>query len=55
MYGTRWYCTLYSGHVLPHHTLLRVWDILFLKGPETLVYIALSLLYYIQGIFQIAR
>jgi hypothetical protein len=48
MYGPRWYCTLFCGHVLEHATLLRVLDVLFLHGPDSVLYISLALLHYFK-------
>nr|CAG8456980.1 13330_t:CDS:10 [Entrophospora candida] len=45
-YATRWYLTLFTSEVVPHHTLLRFWDLLMLYGFDISYYIAVGLLKY---------
>jgi len=45
-YASRWYITLYSAGVVPHRTLLRIWDIFLLEGFDWLYFMALALLQY---------
>ncbi|KAF9535941.1 hypothetical protein BGW38_010378 [Lunasporangiospora selenospora] len=45
-FASRWYITLYSGGVVPHRTLLRIWDIFLLEGFDWLYFMALALLKY---------
>ncbi|KAI9225381.1 MAG: rab-GTPase-TBC domain-containing protein [Piptocephalis tieghemiana] len=46
MYATRWYCTLYAGGCLTFSTVLRVWDVMMLRGPDVLIGTAVALLLY---------
>ncbi|RKP11696.1 rab-GTPase-TBC domain-containing protein, partial [Piptocephalis cylindrospora] len=46
MYATRWYCTLYAGGCLAFPTVLRIWDVMMLKGPDALIGTAVALLLY---------
>lgn len=50
-YATRWYITLFTGGVVPYHTLLRIWDLFFLMGFDALYYVAVALLKENQGWF----
>ncbi|RUS17086.1 rab-GTPase-TBC domain-containing protein [Endogone sp. FLAS-F59071] len=43
-YATRWFITLFTGGVVPYHTLLRIWDLFFLMGFDALYYVAVALL-----------
>ncbi|CAG8520594.1 18919_t:CDS:10 [Acaulospora morrowiae] len=45
-YATRWYITLFAGDVVPHHTMLRIWDLLMLNGFDVLYFVAVALLKY---------
>ncbi|RIA92004.1 rab-GTPase-TBC domain-containing protein [Glomus cerebriforme] len=49
-YATRWYITLFSSEVVPHHTLLRIWDLLMLYGFDILYFVAIALLKYNESI-----
>ncbi|CED84788.1 Rab6 GTPase activator GAPCenA and related TBC domain proteins [Phaffia rhodozyma] len=43
-YATKWYITLFTT-TLPFHTQLRVWDIFFLEGRDSLVIASLGILW----------
>ncbi|CDS02733.1 hypothetical protein LRAMOSA00137 [Lichtheimia ramosa] len=43
-YATRWYITLFTGGVVPYHTLLRILDVYFLVGYDIFYFVALALL-----------
>ncbi|KAI9315977.1 rab-GTPase-TBC domain-containing protein [Dichotomocladium elegans] len=43
-YATRWYMTLFSGDILRHQTLLRIWDVYFLVGYDVFFFVAITLL-----------
>ncbi|CAG8542709.1 14847_t:CDS:10 [Cetraspora pellucida] len=45
-YATRWYITLFTSDVVPHHTVLRIWDLLMLHGFDILYFVAVALLKY---------
>ncbi|KAI9018695.1 rab-GTPase-TBC domain-containing protein [Phycomyces nitens] len=49
IYSTRWYITLFTGGVVRYQTLLRIWDIYFLRGFDILYIVALVLLKSFQG------
>ncbi|GBC24152.1 uncharacterized protein OCT59_008863 [Rhizophagus irregularis] len=49
-YATRWYITLFTSDVVPHHTLLRIWDLLMLYGFDILYFVAVALLKYNEAI-----
>ncbi|GBB90243.1 hypothetical protein RclHR1_17120002 [Rhizophagus clarus] len=49
-YATRWYITLFTSDVVPHHTLLRIWDLLMLYGFDILYFVAVALLKYNEEI-----
>ncbi|KAL1918479.1 uncharacterized protein VTP21DRAFT_3139 [Calcarisporiella thermophila] len=42
-YTTRWFITIFAG-VVPHSTLLRVWDVFMLEGFDVLFFVAVALL-----------
>jgi len=48
-YATRWYITLFAGNVVPHHTVLRIWDLMMLHGFDVLYFVAIAVLQYHQG------
>ncbi|KAL1915278.1 uncharacterized protein VTP21DRAFT_7554 [Calcarisporiella thermophila] len=48
-YATRWFITLFTGDVVPHSTLLRIWDVLMLQGFDILYFVAVGLLKMHQG------
>ncbi|ORZ26993.1 rab-GTPase-TBC domain-domain-containing protein [Lobosporangium transversale] len=48
-YASRWYITLYSAGVVPHRTLLRIWDVFLLEGFDWLYFMALALLKYYES------
>lgn len=47
-YATKWYITLFSNTV-PFHTQLRIWDALFLEGPDVLVVLAVAIIWGYRG------
>ncbi|CAG8521058.1 7723_t:CDS:2 [Paraglomus brasilianum] len=48
-YATRWYITLFAGNVVPHHTVLRIWDLMMLHGFDVLYFVAIAVLQYHQA------
>ncbi|KAH7096129.1 rab-GTPase-TBC domain-containing protein [Auriculariales sp. MPI-PUGE-AT-0066] len=43
-YATKWYITLFSNSV-PFHTQLRIWDALFIDGPDVLIVLAVGIIW----------
>ena len=48
MFAAKWFCTLFTGHVLSFRTMVRIVDILFLRGSDALLATALALMEYLQ-------
>lgn len=46
-YATKWYITLFAN-VVPFRTQLRLWDLFFLYGPDTLIAFSLSILWCLR-------
>ncbi|KAK3828701.1 MAG: rab-GTPase-TBC domain-containing protein [Benniella sp.] len=49
-YASRWYITLFTGGVVPHRVMLRIWDIFLLEGFDWLYFVAIALLKYHEPI-----
>ncbi|CAG8466590.1 2089_t:CDS:10 [Diversispora eburnea] len=49
-YATRWYITLFTSDVVPHHTMLRIWDLMMLYGFDVLYFVAVALLNYHEDV-----
>jgi hypothetical protein len=45
-YASRWYITLFTGGVVPHRVMLRIWDIFLLEGFDWMYFVAIALLKY---------
>ncbi|ETW87843.1 hypothetical protein HETIRDRAFT_431365 [Heterobasidion irregulare TC 32-1] len=43
-YATKWYITLFANSV-PFQTLLRLWDVFLLEGPDLFVVVAISIIW----------
>ncbi|RHZ46810.1 hypothetical protein Glove_606g60 [Diversispora epigaea] len=49
-YATKWYITLFTSDVVPHHTMLRIWDLMMLYGFDVLYFVAVALLKYYEDV-----
>ena len=47
-YATKWYITLFANSV-PFQTLLRLWNVFLLEGPDLFVVVAISIIWTYRG------
>lgn len=47
-YATKWYITLFANSV-PFQTLLRLWDVFLLEGPDLFVVVAIAIVWAYRG------
>lgn len=48
-YATKWYITLFAN-TFPFQTQLRLWDAFILEGRDTIVIIALAIIWVLRGL-----